>query len=145
MERHRLSLIFAALILASFAASCGASASSTTDRQLLSITLSPATADAANFPDGQVAFTTTGIFNSAPYMVTPLPAGWGACSNNMPTTAVTVSGEGVAQCAPGAVGTFSVWANDPPYPEGANCLAITPCGGGCFVRGTAQLTCPPAK
>jgi hypothetical protein len=143
MEKHRLPLIFAALVFASLAASCGASASSTTNRQLLSITLSPATADAANFPDGQVAFTATGTFNNAPHTVTPLTAGWGVCSNNVATTAVTVSSEGVAKCAPGAVGTFTVLASDVPYPDGgANCLAITPCGGGCLVTGTAQLTCP---
>jgi hypothetical protein len=83
--------------------------------------------------------------------VTPQAANWGACvqqtSGNTvmqsATTEVTVSSSGLAQCASGAKGTFTVFAYDPPLGStGANCNAITVCGGGCTISGTAQLTCP---
>jgi hypothetical protein len=141
VEKLRLALVFPVLI----ALSCGTNSSSNTPRQLLSVTVSPTTANAANYPNGQVPFTATGNYNSAPYTVTPLPGTWGVCYNNASTTAITVTGEGVAQCAEGAVGTYTVWADAPPFPDGANCLAITACGGGCFDAGTAQLTCPATK
>jgi hypothetical protein len=35
-------------------------------RQLQSVTLSPVSADAQNFPNGQVSFTATGSFSKAP-------------------------------------------------------------------------------
>ncbi len=145
MKQLRLSLLFQALIMATFTLSCGTNSSSNTPRQLLSVTVSPATADAANYPNGQVPFTATGNYNIAPYTVSPLSGMWGVCYNNAPTTAITVNNEGVAQCAEGAVGTYTVWANAPKYPGGPNCLALTVCGGGCFVVGTAQLTCPTTK
>ena len=45
------------LLAAPFTLSCGAGQS-----QLKSITLSPATADAQAYPDGQVQFTATGYY-----------------------------------------------------------------------------------
>ena len=132
----------ALVLLAAFALSCGGNSSS--DRVLQSITLSPATADARDYPGGQVQFTATGFYTTNPETVTPLIAGgWGSCYDNGSTTAISISQSGVAQCASGAVGTFTVWASHSPYPTGATCNAITACGGGCDeVSGTAQLTCP---
>jgi len=146
MEKLRLNFFSLALVLAaSFTLSCGGSPSESATRQLQSITLSPATADAQNYPSGQVQFTATGYYNTAPQTVTPLSATWGTCYQNAPTNAVSVTSGGLAQCESGATGTYSIWANDPafsvPY-SGVNCNAITACGGGCFVVGTAQLTCP---
>jgi len=143
MENIRLILSFFALaVVASLALSCGANSDPSSNRQLLSIALSPATADAQDYPDGQVQFMATGYYNTAPYTVAPLSAGWGTCYQEASTSAISVSRSGLAQCASGAVGTYTVWANDAPFPLGANCLAMTACGGGCFVAGTAQLTCP---
>ena len=142
MRSLPLTLYFPALVLlAAFALSCGGNSSS--DRVLQSIALSPATADARDFPGGQVQFTATGFYNANPKTVTPLSAGWGSCYQNAPTTGVTVSSAGVAQCVSGAAGTFTVWASHSTYPTGATCNAITACGGGCdTVSGTAQITCP---
>src|SRR5580693_4317565 len=94
----------ALVLLAAFALSCGGNSSS--DRVLQSITLSPATADARDYPGGQVQFTATGFYTTNPETVTPLIAGgWGSCYDNASTTAISVSQSGVAQCASGAVGT----------------------------------------
>lgn len=143
MANARVTLCFFALaVVASLALSCGMNSDPSSGRQLLSITLSPATADAQDYPNGQVQFTATGYFNSAPYTVAPFSAGWGTCYQAAVTSAISVNSTGVAQCASGAVGTYTVWANGVPFPYGANCLAMTTCGGGCFVAGTAQLTCP---
>ena len=145
MAKLRLTLFSLALILAaSFALSCGARSQSQDPQSqdpLQSITLSPATADARNYPNGQVQFIATGYYIDPSHTVTPLSAMWGTCYQNASTSAVSVTAGGVAQCAPGAVGTYTVWADDPPLSNVA-CLAITACGGGCFVAGTAQLTCP---
>ena len=139
MRKSLVGLYVLALVgAAAFALSCGSG--SDPNHMLQSITLSPATADAQDYPGGLVQFTATGYYVVAPKTVTPLSAGWGSCYNNAPTNAISVS-DGVAQCASGAAGTFTVWANDPPG-LGGMCNAITACGGGCFVVGTAQLTCP---
>jgi hypothetical protein len=141
MKKLRFAVFFLTLVLAaSFALSCGASQG---QNQLQSITLSPATADAQNYPDGQVQFTATGYYGNPSHTVTPLSATWSACQENMPTTAVTVTKAGAAQCANGATGTYSVFAADPDTRSGVlNCPATNACGGGCIIVGTAQLTCP---
>lgn len=54
-----------------------------------------------------------------------------------PTTEVAVNKMGVAECAAGAIGKYTVFGYDM-----TNCNAITVCGGGCTILGTAQLTCP---
>jgi hypothetical protein len=142
MKTLRCLLCFLALLLpASLVLSCGTK--SPGQDPLQSITLSPASADAHN---GQVQFVATGYYTDPARKVTPLSAFWGTCyqasaTQEAPTTAVTVTQGGVAQCTPGAVGTYTIWANDPPFPN-ISCLAMTACGGGCFVAGTAQLTCP---
>lgn len=128
-------LVFAA----SFTLACGADPSSQAARSIQSIAIAPATADAQNYPGGQVQLTATGFYNTQPSPVTPQSATWGVCQQNAPTSAVTITSSGVAQCTPGAVGTYTVFAYDFPNPS---CLALTACGGGCTVEGTAQLTCP---
>lgn len=52
----------------------------------------------------------------------------------------SVTSTGLAQCASGAVGTYSVWANDPmPLGPGIyNCPASTACGGGYTIQATAR-------
>lgn len=130
------------VILAAFAAlSCGSNSSSMMGpvgpNGLQSIALAPATANAQAYPDGQVPFVATGSYVDPVRKMTPQPAIWGVCQQNAPTTEVTVSKTGVAQCALGATGTYTVFAYDM-----TNCNALTACGGGCTIVGTAQLTCP---
>ncbi len=140
MEKIRFLLSFSALVLAaSVALSCGASSHS--QDPLITITLSPATADAQDYPNGEVQFTATGYYINPSRTVSPLSAGWGTCYEDASTSEISIVSSGVAKCAPGAVGTYTVWANDAPDPN-IECLAMTACGGGCFVAGTAQLTCP---
>jgi len=102
-----------------------------------SVGVCPATADARDFADGQVQFIATAYYTNQP-PVTPLTnASWGACYQNAPTDAVTITQKGLAQCASGTSGTYSVYAS-----VMTACNAITACGGGCQVSGYAQLTCP---
>jgi hypothetical protein len=144
MKRHGSQLLFCLLVAAAaITLACGSS--STPSRSLQSVTLSPATADAQDYPDGQVPFAATGFYNLSPTKVSPLTATWGVCQQQTPTTAVSVSGSGVAQCGVSASGTYTIWAfgTTPVAPGTVNCTAMTACGGGCGrVTGTAQLTCP---
>jgi hypothetical protein len=138
MRNFDLLLCFSFLILGAVILSCG---TSTTTRNIQTVTISPATATAQ--PGEQVQFTAAGIFNSPPSPVTPIAATWGACYQNAATTAITVSSNGVAQCVSGASGTYTVWAFVAKQGPGACPLYATACGvGGCQVTGTAQLTCP---
>lgn len=114
--------------------------------QLESITLTPASADASSYPNGKVQFVATGHYNIAPVTVTPLVATWGTCTQEFAaTTNVSVTQNGLAQCTSGAMGTYTVWANDPvpEVPGGVySCPAEGACGGGCVIQAQAQLTCP---
>jgi hypothetical protein len=138
MKKLRLALFSLGMVLAaSLALSCGANSNSNTTGQLQSITISPATA-AAGLPGQTIQFTATGHYNTAPFTVTPQPAAWGACSQNAPTTAVSVTSTGLAQCeAPGGPTVeYSIFAFDMTV-----CNLLTACGGGCTIVGTAQLSC----
>jgi hypothetical protein len=139
-------LIFTMTITAAaITLACGSS-----QHLLQTVSVSPATADAKNYPDGQVQFTATGYYNMAPSPVVPFGATWGTCSQPAPgqeqsTNAVTVNSNGVAQCTKGAVGTYTVWASGSnPLKPGTVCSAvITACGVSCdAIVGNAQLTCP---
>ncbi|HKM47704.1 MAG TPA: hypothetical protein VJX69_08950 [Terriglobales bacterium] len=135
MNKLRFMLPLLALVLAaSFALSCGASSHG--PGQLQSITLSPATADAQ-----EAQFTATGLYVHPSYTVTPQSATWGACYQGAPTTDVSVTTGGMAQCASGATGTYTVFAYDVPNPS---CESFSDAcgGGGCTIVGAAQLTCP---
>jgi hypothetical protein len=136
MKKLRLPLLSLALVLAaSLALSCG---SNSTPGQLQSITISPATAIAGGLPGQTVQFTATGHYSAAPYAVTPQPATWGACYQNAPTTEVTVTSTGAAQCvgAGGPTDDYSIFAFDQ-----TNFNLLAACGGGCTIVGTAQLSC----
>ncbi len=141
MKKARFTV--AALVLAlaaSLTLACGIR--SPFSHQLTSITLNPATADAQNYPQGEVQFTATGYYMNPTSVVTPLSATWGACYQTAATTAVSVSSTGLARCASGASGTFFIWASDPIGDGTFNCPAENACGGGCTVQATALLTCP---
>jgi hypothetical protein len=140
MEKLRLTLFSFALVLAaSLALSCGttpiptSTPTPTPTGQLQSITVSPAIADG----EGQVQFTATGHYTDPPDEVAPLSATWSACYQNAPTSEVSITSTGLAQCATGGAGTYSIVAF-----RMTTCNVVTSCGGGCTIAGTAQLTCP---
>ncbi len=117
--------------------SCSSAPTASNSSMPESITLCPTVADAKDYPDGQVQFIAIGMFQTSPSPALLKPQVWGACQDNNPTTAVSVSSLGLAQCESGASGAYSVFASDM-----TNCLAIGPCGTGCFVSGYSKLTCP---
>jgi hypothetical protein len=127
-------------IAASITLACGSSS----PHDLQSISVSPSSADAQNFPNGQVQFTAAGAYNTPPMTVTLTDATWGAAFQGGSTTAVTVDASGVAQCAPGAAGVYDVGAWDVMHTNGPTCTATGPFGEPACnaVLGTAQLTCP---
>jgi hypothetical protein len=141
MRKYALSIFFLAVLAIAITLACGSSPAYV----LQSVSLSPSTADAQGSP---VQFAAMGYFNQQPSPVKLLSANWGACYQNQRTTAVSVNTDGLAQCAAGAVGTYTVWA----WAESAadSCggnngeVPANPCGGAgeCQVTGAAQLTCP---
>ncbi len=138
---HRETLYCGCLLaLAALLSSCSSS-NPNVGRVLYSIAVTPATADAQTFPNGQVVFTATGSYSLAP---SPAPltftapyAGQFIVANptNPPETIATIVATGnstiTVQCASGASGTVPVVAT-----ASANNLA------GTVVSGSAQLTCP---
>ena len=105
MKKYGLSVLLLAILAIAITSACGSS-----PRMLQSVSLSPTTADAQGSP---VQFTATGYFNQQPSPEKLTAPAWGACNPNHPyppTTAVSVSADGLAQCATGAVGTYTVWA-----------------------------------
>jgi hypothetical protein len=116
---------------------CGSTASgANASGALEAISVCPAVVDAGSYPDEQVQFAAFATYGSPPSPVTPItPQVWGACYQNVPTSAVSITSKGLAQCQ--ASGTYTIFASDM-----TNCNVVGPCGTGCFVTGTAQLTCP---
>jgi hypothetical protein len=141
MEKDRCTLPVLVLILtgALAASSCGGGQS-----RLQSMSLSPAVADAKDYPGGKVQFTATGYYINPTHTVTPQSANWIACQSNLPTHAISVTNVGTAQCATGANGSYSIKAWNPLGPGMYSCpnqTNQTACGG-CNIEATAQLTCP---
>lgn len=110
-------------------------------RVLLSIAVTPETADAATYPNGQVTFTAAGTFSLSPSPA-PIPAaapysGEILVSNptNPAATIATIISTGnstaIVQCAPGASGTVPIIASA----SANNGTAIE-------ITGSANLTCP---
>jgi hypothetical protein len=117
---------------------CGSS------RQLQSVSLSPASANAQNFPNGQVSFTATGSFNKppSPVQLTSKDVGWcvgstsGMCVGNI-SVGVTVDQNGLAQCVPGFTGTDTILAGTM-----SSAMMNPDVGSQLKVFGVARLTCP---
>jgi len=120
------------------APSCSSMPTVTNSGMPQSVTLCPAVADAQDYPNGQVQFTAIGAFQTAPSPALVKTQIWGVCQDGSPTTAVTISIGGLAQCAAGSTGTYSIYAVGAPLP----CDFVGLCGAGCQVSGYAKLTCP---
>lgn len=145
MKRFGPQVFFSLLILiAAITLACGSS-----PHVLQSVSVSPATADAKDFPNGLVQFTATGFYKTAPVQVTPQKATWGVCvitaGSQQPSNAVTISSNGLAQCVSGAPGTYTIDA----FVRNPSIHCVQPvgvpfsCGGSCDgVVGQAQITCP---
>jgi len=141
MRKYGLSVFSLAILAIALTLECGSSAPA---YLLKSVSLSPPAADAQGSP---VQFTATGYFNRQPSPVQLGSPNWGACYQNQRTTAVSVSPDGLAQCAAGAAGTYTIWAVAQRGGDScgaAGSVPANPCGGAgeCQVTGTAQLTCP---
>lgn len=119
-------LLFLVVSLTLITLACGGG----TPRQMQSITLDPATADAQTFPNGQAQFTATGNFNKPPLTETPVAVAWAVSES----TIATINNSGVTECVAGAVGTTTITGT----------LTVEPLDGqkGANFKGTAQLTCP---
>lgn len=139
-------LIFAALALFAIASilvlGCGAG------RRLETVSLSPSSADAQNFPNGQVQFTATGTYSRppSPVQLTSKDVVWcmggigdssGRCVG-LANPGGFVDQNGLAQCSSLYTGTATVLAgiavfDSNPLPDSGAQLKIF---------GAATLTCP---
>jgi hypothetical protein len=129
----RIARLFLPCLLV-LALSCGSGPLA--QRRLLSLTISPASATASG---GNVQFTVTGTFSTAPVTVTPLTAVWTedrpAFSGLPEPNHASVDMNGLAHCVPGFTGVSQIIATaavDPSQPTSLqNEMAVS-----------AQLTCP---
>jgi hypothetical protein len=111
---------------------------------LQSITIAPASADAKNFPSGQVPFTATGVYAGSSQSV-PVSVLWWNEPPWAPVAATPssapfdITAAGIATCVQGASGTFTVWATAPVdrWLPASQMTADTP-----RRTATAQITCP---
>jgi hypothetical protein len=136
----RFALLFAGplvLLVALVTSGCGS------NRQLQSVTLTPASAEAQDFSDGQVPFVAVGTFSNppSPMNLTSKDVLWcvgdtsGRCVGNI-APPVNVEQNGLAQCNPTFVGTATVLA-------GTGSGTVMPDSGPQLkIFGSAQLTCP---
>lgn len=129
-------IFLSSLVLLSIAlalVSCGNS------NKLQSMSLTPATADAKDYANGQVQFTATGTYTNGS-QVKPLAVLW---SPGPPWTisvwAIQLDSTGVASCGIAPAGTYPVWAGAPidPHTPVSRLNQATP-----MVSATAHLTCP---
>jgi hypothetical protein len=130
MPRLRLFLPTTLLIAASelVASGCG---NATSPRLLRSVSVTPATAEAQTFSNGQVQFAALGTYSQPPSPSPIIAPGWSLSD----TTIATISQSGLAQCTPSASGVVTVRASTPAPCSGTGCTAA-------LLSGTAQLTCP---
>jgi hypothetical protein len=124
---------FPLLTVAVITLACGSSG----PRTLQSISITPATAE------GEAQFTATGYYNHQPSPVSPITASWEACLQGEPTSGVSVSSNGLAQCSTGASGTYTIFGFE-TVSGGATCNVVAACGPSpCgTVSSTAKLSCP---
>jgi hypothetical protein len=100
-------------------------------RLLQSISVTPASANAHSFPNGQVQFTAMGTYSQPPSPSPITQSGWSSSDPNI----AAISQSGLAQCDPGASGVVTVKASTSGPCSGTGCTAV-------LLSGTAQLSCP---
>jgi|SRR5437899_2467722 len=135
-QRKILATVLFAAALVLETVGCGMSSS---NRVLQSIAVNPATADAQNFPNGQVQFTATGTFSKPPSpspvtFVAPYSGQW-FVDPAFATIVGTGTGTATFQCVAGASGTTTVRATASANSALGTQMSIA-------VNGTATLTCP---
>jgi hypothetical protein len=130
MSRARV-LLPTSLVLAATLLSGGGCGNNTSPRLLQSISITPASADAQSFPNGQVQFTVMGSYNQPPSPSPMTASQWLLSEPNI----ATISQGGVAQCTPGASGVVTVKAVVPAPCSGTGCSAVA-------LSGNAKLSCP---
>jgi len=137
-RRHPLPAFLILTLFASLSLSCG-STNQNSGRVLVAINVTPTTADAQNFPNGQVVFTATGDFSvpplTGPVTFTAPYAGQFIVDNlnNVNIGSVVSSGQGTVtvQCVAGASGSVNVVAT-----------ASANNGTSTTVSASGVLTCP---
>jgi len=101
-------------------------------RSLQSISVTPASANAQSFPNGQVQFTAVGTYSQPPSPAPITQLGWWLSDLHI----ATISQSGLAQCKPGALGVVTVNALKCCAPcIGTECTAAQ-------LVGSAKLSCP---
>ena len=133
----RLVLTTAGFLLLSTLSACGS-------HELRSVSLTPASADARNFPSGQVPFVATGMFTDSmsPVPLTSNEIFWcvgnntGGCAGNI-NPGARLDQNGLAQCNSGFSGTVTILAGTQ-----SSAMVNPDQGPQLKVFGTAQLTCP---
>jgi hypothetical protein len=129
---------FALIVLAAALISC-ASNNPNSGRILISVAVTPTTANAQNFPNSQVTFAAMGTFNlpplSAPLTFNSPYSGQFFINNPSGSTIATAVSTGTGtvtvQCASGATGTVDVVAS-----------ASANDGFSTIISGSGVLTCP---
>lgn len=129
MGRVKAPLGVAALLAAISLSATGCGSAS--PRLLQSISVTPASADAQSFPDGQVQFVAMGTYSQPPSPSPITASQWLLSEPNI----ATISESGVAQCTPGASGVVTVKAVTSAPCSGTACTAA-------LLSGSAKLTCP---
>lgn len=103
--------------------------------QLLSITISPITGEAA-VSGGSLQFVATGHYGAAPFSVTPLQANWGTYNKRIGIA----TANGLVSCVASGSTTVEVWAM--AQNGGPVCNVIDPAGMPCgTISARAQFTC----
>ncbi len=100
-------------------------------RLLQSVSVTPASADAQSFPNGQVQFEALGTYSQPPSPSPITQSGWSLSDPIL--AAITQSG--LAQCNPGKSGVVTVKASTSGPCSGTGCTPVQ-------LSGTAQLRCP---
>ncbi|MGC1371076.1 MAG: hypothetical protein WA824_02955 [Candidatus Sulfotelmatobacter sp.] len=142
MKKYGPHFCFVSLLAAAISLACGSPSSSASN--LKSISISPATANAQNYPNGKVQFTAVGYESgsSSPLSISPT---WSVCNEANAQSEITVNATGVAQCDAGASGTYIVNASVLSH-SNPTCNVVLACGEAgtdCFgTHGVAKLTCP---
>jgi hypothetical protein len=105
-------------------------------RRLQSVSVTPASADAQSFPNGQVQFTAVGTYSQPPSPAPIVPMGNGMGWSVSDLHIATINQSGLAQCKPGALGVVTVRDTACCAPcVGTECTAA-------FLVGNAKLSCP---